>query len=296
MLARLASSNVPVLIEGETGTGKEVVAQALHEQGPRSAGPYVVFDCTTVTPNLIESELFGHERGAFTGATAQRRGVFEQASGGTLFVDEIGDLPLDLQPKLLRVLERSELRRVGGDRVIRCDTRVIAATRRDIDRLVQQGSFRDDLFHRLAVGRVELPTLRRRRGDVPLLIEHFCNELGGDPRALPAALLSEWVHREWPGNVRELRNAVARHLAVGDLSRTLDESDAEELDGPAASEFSPVLEQRLPFPDARQAVVDAFQRRYLQYMLDANHGNVPKAAHASGIALRYFQLLRARSR
>src|SRR5262245_60431404 len=188
------------------------MAEALHEQGPRASQPFVVFDCTAVPPNLVESELFGHERGAFTGAVTQRKGVFEQAHGGTLLIDEIGDLDLPLQPKLLRAIERGEIRRVGADRWIRVDVRVLAATRRDLAREVQAGRFRDDLFHRLAVGRIELPPLRHRRGDVPLLARQVWRELGGDARLLPAEILLKWEDYEWPGNVRELRNAVARQL------------------------------------------------------------------------------------
>ncbi|HEY8090094.1 MAG TPA: sigma-54-dependent Fis family transcriptional regulator, partial [Polyangiaceae bacterium] len=157
---RLAQSSVPVVIEGETGTGKEVLAESLHEAGPRAGGPYVVFDCSAVQPSLAEAELFGHERGAFTGAVGSRKGVFELAHGGTLFIDEIGDLEPSLQPKLLRAVERGEVRRIGGDRLARVDVRILAATRRDLDQEVAAGRFRDDLFHRLAVTRVELPPLR----------------------------------------------------------------------------------------------------------------------------------------
>src|SRR4029077_11022397 len=164
---------VPVIIEGETGTGKEVLAESIHETSARAKGPFVVFACTTVPVNLVESELFGHERGAFTGAVAARKGVFEQAHGGTLLIDEIGDLDAALQPKLLRAIERSEIRRVGASHPTRVDVRILAATRRDLDREVQLGRFRDDLFHRLAVGRLELPPLRARRGDVALLARSF---------------------------------------------------------------------------------------------------------------------------
>jgi transcriptional regulator of aromatic amino acid metabolism len=210
LCARLAASSVAVIIEGETGTGKEALAESLHEAGPRAAGPFVVFDCTAVAPSLVESELFGHERGAFTGAVASRRGVFEQAHGGTLLIDEIGDLEPQLQPKLLRALERGEVRRVGSEKAIKVDVRVLAATRRDLDHEVQEGRFRDDLFHRLAVARIELPPLRARKGDVRLLAAHFARELGGDERALGGELLARWDDSPWPGNVRELRNAVAR--------------------------------------------------------------------------------------
>jgi hypothetical protein len=161
---RLAAASVPVIIEGETGTGKEVLAESLHQAGPRAHGPFVVFDCTAVPASLVEAELFGHARGAFTGAVTARKGIFEQAHGGTLLIDEIGDLDLALQPKLLRAIERSEVRPIGANRSEQVDVRVLAATRRDLDRDVQAGRFRDDLFHRLAVTRVELPPLRRRRG------------------------------------------------------------------------------------------------------------------------------------
>jgi transcriptional regulator with GAF, ATPase, and Fis domain len=256
----------------------------------------VVFDCTAIPPGLVESELFGHERGAFTGAIASRKGVFEQADGGTLFIDEIGDLELGLQPKLLRALERSEVRRIGGERWIRVDVRLIAATRRDLDREVQLGRFRDDLFHRLAVGRIELPPLRSRRGDVELLARSFWQQLGGDAAGLPADTLARWRDYAWPGNVRELRNAVARRIELGDLaqSRPIDDGDGAL----ALSEdfISKVIDAKLPIVQARQRVVNEFERRYIARILADNGGSIAKAASASGIARRYFQLLRARSR
>jgi two-component system, NtrC family, response regulator HydG len=214
---RLAQSNVPLVIEGETGTGKEVLAESIHEEGPRAAGPFVVFDCTAVAPSLVESELFGHERGAFTGASSTHKGVFEQAHGGTLLIDEIGDLSPSLQPKLLRVLQRSEVKRVGGDRPISVDVRVLAATRRDLDREVQNGQFRDDLFFRLAVARIELPPLREREGDIAVLAQHFWQSLGGDG-PIPHEFLTRLESNPWPGNVRELHNAVARQIALGNLA------------------------------------------------------------------------------
>jgi DNA-binding NtrC family response regulator len=300
---RLAQSSLPVVIEGETGTGKEVLAEALHEQGARAAGPFVVFDCTQVAPTLVESELFGHERGAFTGAVAARRGVFEQAHGGTLLVDEIGDMDPALQPKLLRALERGEIRRVGGDRWIKVDVRVVAATRRDLDRAVQEGRFRDDLYHRLAVARVELPPLRRRRGDVSLLAAHFLRELGGGADALSHALLNQWESHDWPGNVRELRNAVARRIVLGDLveaGAAIPSDDGDEDPAgvpPAVLDFiEQVLAQKLPLVTARERVVAEFERRYVERTLADHGGHVPRAAAASGIARRHFQRLKARSR
>jgi DNA-binding NtrC family response regulator len=292
---RLAQSNVPLIIEGETGTGKEVLAESLHEQGPRAAGPFVVFDCTAVPPSLVESELFGHERGAFTGATTSRKGVFEQAHGGTLLIDEIGDLELTMQPKLLRALERSEIRRVGGDRWVRVDVRVLAATRRNLDREVQSGRFRDDLFHRIAVTRIELPPLRSRRGDVPLLARHFATEAAGRADALPTDWILRWQDYHWPGNVRELRNAVARQLALGDLAPVGDASPSSP--SAVAGDFlDSVLERRLPLIASRQRVLDEFESRYVARVLAEHGGNMERAAAASGIARRHFQRIKARSR
>jgi transcriptional regulator with GAF, ATPase, and Fis domain len=293
--ARLAASTIPAVLEGETGTGKEVLAESIHENGPRAEGPFVVFDCTAVPPSLVESELFGHEKGAFTGATSMRRGVFEQAHGGTLLIDEIGDLDLALQPKLLRALERSEFRRVGGDRVIRVDVRVLAATRRDLDREVQAGRFRDDLFHRLAVGRIELPPLRRRRGDLMLLVARFCEQMGASERAISPEVVRRWEDYAWPGNVRELRNAVARAIALGEVtppSRRGPPVDAAA--DPSADLVERVLAMGLPLAEARQRVFEEFEQRYIDRMLEEHHGNVTRAAAASRVGRRYFQRLRAK--
>jgi transcriptional regulator with GAF, ATPase, and Fis domain len=301
---RLMASNVPVIIEGETGTGKEALAEAIHESGPRAKFPFVVFDCTTVAASLVESELFGHERGAFTGASVSRPGMFELAEGGTLLLDEIGDLSLALQAKLLRAVERSEVRRVGASKPIQCNVRLLVATRRDLEREVQQGRFRDDLFHRLAVARVELPPLRKRREDIPLLAQHFWDTLGGGSDGPPRELVNAWSEMEWPGNVRELRNAVARRIALGELDRP---ASAGQGSTPPASvehaslrgegddaEIAEVLAMNLPFPKARRRVLESFIRRYVARALDAHGGNVAQAAATSGIARRYFQLLRDR--
>jgi two-component system, NtrC family, response regulator HydG len=287
---RLAASDVPVVIEGETGTGKEVLAEALHEEGTRGNGPFVVFDCTAVPPSLLESELFGHERGAFTGATATRRGVFEQASGGTLLIDEIGDLDLALQPKLLRAIERSEIRRVGGDRWISVDVRIIAATRRNLDREIQAGRFRDDLFHRIAVCRIELPPLRDRRKDIPILVRHFYERANADWRGLRADLLARWVDAPWLGNVRELRNAVARHIALGDAYVPNPVTPPPD----APQTFDRFL--AMPFTEARDRVLEAFEEAYVEQMLARHAGDLARAAATSGIGVRYFQKLRARTR
>ncbi len=286
---RLASSMVSVLIEGETGTGKEILAEAIHESGPRAKKPFIVFDCTAIAPTLIESELFGHERGAFTGAVSTRAGLFEQADGGTLLIDEIGELDASLQPKLLRALERSEFRRVGGQRPIKVDVRVLSATRRDLDREVQQGRFRDDLFHRLAVTRIELPPLRRRRGDVALLARTFADHLGAPAAGIPYEQMLRWEDHAWPGNVRELRNAVAQYLALGDLAPALTARPF----APLTSTFDPLF--TLPIAAARQRLVDEFERAYVAHVLAEHGGDIERAAAASGLARRQFFRLKAKA-
>ena len=291
---KLAQSDVPVIIEGETGTGKEVLAESIHEQGKRAAAPFVVFDCTAVPPNLIEGELFGHERGAYTGAVTTRKGVFEQAHGGTLLIDEIGDLELSLQPKLLRAIERSQIRRLGGAESIAVDVRILAATRRDLDKEVAAGRFRDDLFHRLAVTRIELPPLRRRKGDIEALARHFFTGLG-DPAALSSTLIARWQDYDWPGNVRELRNACARHVALGELAEQGEMPEAEPEETVHGDDvIERVLAMKLPLTLARDRVVDNFERRYVARVLAEHGGNVARAAKASGIERRYLQKLKAR--
>ena len=298
---RLAAASVPVVIEGETGTGKEVLAESLHEMGPRAGGPFAVFDCTAVPPNLVESALFGHERGAFTGATEARRGVFEEAHGGTLLIDEIGDLDVELQAKLLRALERSEVRRIGGKSWIRVDVRVLAATRRDLDQEVAAGRFRDDLFYRLAVARIELPPLRHRAGDVDLLARTFWKRLASAGEAAPEDFFARLASYTWPGNVRELFNAVSRRVALGDLGDMdgtfarppSSSASANALGGDA---IASILAENLPFPRAREKLVEAFERRYVEDVLQRHGGNVARAAAASGIARRYFQIIQARAR
>ncbi|MEZ4222268.1 MAG: sigma 54-interacting transcriptional regulator [Polyangiaceae bacterium] len=289
---RLAASDVPVLVEGETGTGKELVAEALHSEGKRAAGPFVVFDCAAITPSLVESHLFGHERGAFTGATHPRRGVFELASGGTLFIDEIGDLDISLQARLLRAIERGEVCRVGSERWISVDVRIVAATRRDLDKEVQAGRFRDDLFFRLAVARLELPPLRRRHGDVGLLARHFWDRQATPEQVLPYELFERFEEYDWPGNVRELHNAVARRAALGDLAEF--EVDAGETD--VGDVIERILESELPLSTAKQKLMLEFERRYVERMLARHGGDVTKAVAASGIARRYFNVLRAKHR
>jgi len=292
---RLAKSSVPILIEGETGTGKELLAESLHEHSRRKDRPFVVFDCSTVAPSLIESRLFGHEKGAFTGATQRRKGVFELAHGGTLFIDEIGELNAELQPRLLRAIERGEIARVGSETWIQVDVRVIAATRRDLDQAVQNGEFRDDLFFRLAVGRVELPPLRRRHGDIGLLAKHFWRALGNPDEPISADTLARFEQYDWPGNVRELLNTVARHCALGDLAAF--QAPVYRADAQQDIEFvRAVLEMDLPLSEAKQELVHRFEPLYLARVLANNDGDVGRAAEAAGVARRYFNVLRARHR
>jgi transcriptional regulator with GAF, ATPase, and Fis domain len=290
LVARIAQSHVPVVIEGETGTGKELLAETLHENGARADGPFVIFDCTAVPPSLLESALFGHERGAFTGAVSARRGVFEQADGGTLLIDEIGDLDVALQSKLLRAIERGEVQRVGSEKWIRVDVRIVAATRRDLDRAVQAGRFRDDLYFRLAVARIELPPLRERHGDIALLARHFWKSLDGDG-PLPEDLLSRFDGYAWPGNVRELHNVVSGRIALGDLAPAGAPAPTAVED---ADVLGRVLGLDLPLARARQQVIDAFDRLYVERVLARHGGNVTRAAAASGIGRRYLQVLRSK--
>ena len=293
---RIAQSSVPVIIEGETGTGKEVLAESLHQMSGRKGG-FVVFDCTAVSPNLMEASLFGHEKGAFTGAVSSQIGLFEEANEGTLLIDEIGDLDLPLQAKLLRVIDRGELRRVGGRRSIQVEVRVIAATRRDLDKAVAAERFRDDLFHRLAVARVELPPLRERQGDILLLARHFAKEMTGSTTMLTPEVLARFSEYSWPGNVRELRNAVARILALGD---TVEQPrwPARPLGAPTGGQsgdwLDAIMATHAAFPIARRKVLDEFEARYVERILAAHDGNVSQAARASGLALRYFRLVKAR--
>lgn len=292
LCARLSESAIAVIIEGETGTGKEQLAEALHEAGPRNKAPFVVLDCTAVAPTLMESALFGHERGAFTGAHASKRGCFELAHGGTLLIDEIGDLELALQAKLLRAIERGVVQRVGGEGWLEFDVRVIAATRRDLDAAVHAGRFRDDLFYRLAVARIELPPLRRREGDVTLLARHFWRTLAPSLPLPSDSFFEQLEGYGWPGNVRELHNAVLQRIALGELASPRPQTSEVAPSSECAIER--VLSCELPFPRARDAVVAEFERRYVERVLARWDGNVARAAAASGIARRYFHTIKRR--
>jgi transcriptional regulator with GAF, ATPase, and Fis domain len=286
VLEKVAPTESTVLVEGETGTGKELVAEAIHEESPRASGPFVVFDCSAVSATLIESELFGHVRGAFTGAVADRAGAFEAADGGTLFLDEIGELPMDLQPKLLRALERLEVRRVGSNTPRKVDVRIVAATNRTLSGEVDEGRFREDLYYRLAVVRVNLPPLRERADDIPLLVERFARDLSRGTTTIPDRSVRHFMAQSWPGNVRELRNAVARALSLG--VPTLPATG--ELVPAAAPVAAPQeIDLSVPLKTAREHLEEAFERAYLTAALAKTGGNVTRAAELAGVNRKFIQ-------
>ncbi len=290
VLERAAPTTTPVLILGESGMGKELAARAVHARSSRALGPFEVVDCGGLPPTLAESELFGHERGAFTGATSDRAGAFERADGGTLFLDELGELPLELQPKLLRVLAEGEVRRVGGRKTKKVDVRVVAATNRDLRREVNQKRFRADLYFRLAVLVARMPPLRERLEDMPMLVRSLLPKIAKQ-RNINAADLSLdedfWLtlsSHDWPGNVRELRNYLEQLLVLRDpsLLNQLDGApDKASADG-TEEQFGADL-WSMPLRSAKSLLIERFERAYLQRLLDATGGNVAEAARRSGV-------------
>jgi transcriptional regulator with GAF, ATPase, and Fis domain len=284
VLERIAPTDASVLLEGETGTGKDVIARSIHQKSPRKDRPFVVVDCGAVSYSLIESELFGHERGAFTGAIATRQGAFELAGRGTVFLDEVGELPLDVQPKLLRVLESGEFRRVGGNKTLQAEARVVAATKRDLRGEVERGKFREDLYFRLAVVPVTVPPLRGRREDVPPLVERFL-ELARkrDPSAAAMMLSSITIAalsaHDWPGNVRELRNVLDRAIYIATAGG---EREVRLVDLPVAASAtpqpSPSFDANKSYRDIREQFESDFERRYVAWLLDRHGGNISAAA------------------
>lgn len=286
ILNRVSMSDSTVLLLGETGTGKEVMARAIHERSRRAGRPFVVVDCGAVAPSLIESELFGHIKGAFTGAVADRNGAFLEADGGTVFLDELGELPLELQPKLLRVLEAGTIRRVGEDKHRKVDVRIVAATHRDLEKEVEANHFRRDLYYRLAVVPVTVPPLRDRLDDIPMLAQHFVKGMGRGDFELPRALLARFSAYHWPGNVRELRNLVERALAGADVEPLPQESSAARSLGASTESITD-----LPFKEAKERLVDSFTREYLVALLDKCGGNISQMAREAGIARNYVHRL-----
>jgi transcriptional regulator with GAF, ATPase, and Fis domain len=302
IIDKVAPSDLSVVVEGETGTGKELVARALHTHSRRASRPLVIFDCSAFPENLLESELFGHEKGSFSGAIRTHRGVFERAEGGTIFFDELGEMSLNLQPKFLRALESGEIRRVGGERTIKVDVRVVAATNRNLAQLVEEGQFRRDLFYRLAKVRMTLPPLRDRPDDLPRLCDHFLDELRKARPELRVRRFSEealalLAAYDWPGNVRELRNVVERSATFCE-----DECiEVEDLPGDLQARLGRPLQKSLPAPgsvdpgtglkEAKEIIVAQFERDYLVLLLERHEQNISRVAREAGIDRRHVYRL-----
>jgi two-component system, NtrC family, response regulator HydG len=291
---RLAGTDVSIVLEGETGTGKERLAECIHESSPRAARPFVVLDCPTTPRGLIEAHLFGEARGSV------QPGVFELANGGTLLIDEPADLELEMQAKLLRALDKGVIVRPGDATPQHVDVRIIVATARNLDRLVEEGKFREDLYYRLAGARVEVPPLRRRREDIPLLAAELWSEVGGTG-LVPDMFFDSFQAYDWPGNVRELERAVERYVALGDhaalaVGRTNRRAGPEAADEGGDDLLKRVLGANLAYPEARRRLLQEFEAAYIEKALADYAGNIGAAAAASGIARRYFQRIRARHR
>ncbi|MGB3052192.1 MAG: sigma 54-interacting transcriptional regulator [Polyangiales bacterium] len=305
VLEKVAASDLTVLVRGETGTGKELVARAIHRASKRAQRPLIVQDCSAIPGNLIESILFGHERGSFTGAADRKRGCFEVADGGTLFLDEIGELDISLQPKLLRVLETREVQRVGGTRMIPVDVRVVAATNRDLRQMVNEGTFREDLYYRLTVVEVDLPSLRERSEDIPALAGQFLEESAkrgpreGANFSITGDAMTKLQAYPWPGNVRELKNTIERavsladgtELGMHDLMPASQKTPPMVFPGGTAEQF---VDNEIPFKDAKQRVVDAFEAQYLKAMLDKHGDNISRSARAAGLTRYHLRELAKR--
>ena len=299
MLERVAPTDATVLIEGESGTGKELVAEAIHEESNRSKGPFIVVDCSAIARDIIESELFGHTKGAFTGATTERKGAFAAAHGGTLFLDELGELPIDLQPKLLRALEKREVKPVGSNTPVKTDVRIVAATNRNLVHEVKEGKFREDLYYRFAVIRVALPPLRDRPADIAPLVEHFlraASEMAGrDDIDISYRTMEKLKLHGWPGNVRELKNFVERAVLLtqgGEIETTYlragalrSEPKSDEGGGDIGVKPLAVqaIAEDMPFKEAKNRLIEDFEVAYWSKLLERTSGNVSKAARIAGV-------------
>ena len=294
LLERLAESDATVLIQGETGVGKELAARALHEGGSRKAQPFVAIDCSALPENLLESELFGHKKGAFTGATEARKGAFVRAHGGTLFLDELATVPLAVQARLLRVLEERKVRAVGADEERAVDVRVIAATRQPLEPLVASGAFRPDLLYRLSVVHVVIPPLRQRREDVVPMLRAMLERSGkpagrGQPFEPSGPTLEPFLSHDWPGNARELRNQVERALALAPRAASFAELPFR-FDAPP-EETALVVNANLSFSEAKEHLVASFERQYLSAVLTRAEGNLSEAARLAQLDRKYFREL-----
>jgi DNA-binding NtrC family response regulator len=294
-IQKVAETDLSVLIRGESGTGKELVAQALHQRSARRARPFIAVNCAAISKELVESELFGHEKGAFTGADAKRVGKFEAANGGTIFLDEIGDMAPETQAKVLRVLQERSFEPVGGNRSVAVDVRVVAATHRDLESEVEAGKFREDLYYRLKVVQLELPPLRERLEDVPLLAQRFLDQvserLNRPKKPIASEALARLASQAWRGNVRELRNAIERAavLASGEEITSEDFALEGENNGHVDATGAPVSQSGVPFRDAKREMVESFERQYLIRALREHGGNVSRTAEAIGMVRQSLQ-------
>jgi DNA-binding NtrC family response regulator len=289
LIGHVARRPTTVLIEGETGTGKEQVARAIHEASPQSTGPLVAINCAAVPETLLESELFGHEKGAFTNALGQRKGRFELAHGGTLLLDEVGDVPLPMQAKLLRVLQERCFERVGGTETVEVDVRVIAATNRSLQDLVKQGKFREDLFYRLNVVKIDLPPLRERAEDVPLLAAHFAQRYcrgGAHPKQIAPEAMEALLRYRWPGNVRELENAIERACVTSHDEWIRAESLPPAILKPPRPKMSFPIDLSRPLTEQLPEVIAIFEARYLRRALKKARGHIGRAARITGLSRR----------
>ena len=297
LVETVSYSTATVLIQGESGTGKELVARAIHFRSPRKDKPFVAVNCSALTETLLESELFGHVKGSFTGATGNKKGLFEAADGGTIFLDEIGDIPAATQVRLLRVLQEGEVKRVGANESIKVDVRVIAATNVDLAKAKETGKFREDLFYRLNVITVQLPPLRERPEDIPLLAQHFLNlyakKIGKNVTAIAPAALEALTGARWVGNVRELENCMERAvvLAAG-TTVEFEELPPDVRNNPkSGGELEVFSLAHLPYAQAKKLAMRAFERRYLSALLDRSNNNVSMAARAAGVDRSNFRRL-----
>ncbi len=296
---KAAPTDLPILIDGESGTGKELMAKVIHNNSSRSEQPFISVNCGAIPENLIESELFGHKKGAFTGASSDRAGKFESANGGTIFLDEIGELPLQGQVKLLRVLQSQEIQRVGSEQVIIIDARIVAATNKNLFEMANAGTFREDLFYRLSVIHVTLPPLRERKDEIPLLLEFYCDEaaerLNRSPVKISKRLLNFFNTYHYPGNIRELRNIIYRMSCLADTT-----ADLEHLPTLAHNTNSNISEEEaasepinleLTLTEYRRKITDKAEKEYLQEALTKNNGNATELARKTGMNRSYLQLV-----
>jgi len=292
LVQRVANTEATALVEGESGTGKELTAQALHDLSKRREGPLEILDCSAIPESIIESELFGHVKGAYTGAVGARKGVVESASGGTLFLDEIGELPLALQGKVLRLIERKEIKPVGGDTSRQVDVRIVAATNRNLREEVAKGNFRNDLYYRLAVVKLRLPPLRERPEDIPPLVDHFLDMFSRrDDRRYTVnhSMLKRLTGYDFPGNVRELRNLLERSCLLSDGVELDVETGTRPPVQPANTDFSSLM--GLPYKEAKDALVSSFEEKYWTRLLDQCDGNISEAARRGGIHRKSLEYL-----